>query len=336
MNKQSWIKVAIIAITAILIVAITLGTACAPSQKEVRDLQCLGGPSGMGGYLANFGLGEVLTKHSTWLRGSVVETAGVGENIMLIEEDPQNKIGYASTTTLALAMKGNEPYPGPMLKGRAIAKFGNVATPIVTLDPNIKTIADLKGKTVNTQYVGNPHAHWVWGMMANHGISEDEVTITYLGFQGGADALIAGKVDATLVGNSGVPISMMPITQKLAASKDIYAIQLDPADTAAAAKEYDMPFYVDVVKKADNPGLPADMPGLGMSLYYFCNEEMDDDVVTEICRVLYEHYEEIKPVYAGFRGLTPEIFTQVRGYPKEHYHPAAIKFWEEKGLQFPQ
>ncbi len=336
MKRQSLVKAAIIAITAILVVGTTLGAACAPAPKGVRDLQMLGGPSGMGGYMANFALGEVLTKYSTWVHGSIVETGGVGENIMLVAEDPQNKMGYASTTTMALAMKGNPPYPGPMLKGRAIAKFGNVATPIVTLDPNIKTIADLKGKTINTQYVGNPHDDWVWGMLANHGISKDEIKITYLGFQGGADALIAGKVDATLIGNSGVPISMMPITQKLMAAKDVYAIQLDPADTAAAAKASGMPFYVDWIRKADNPGLPADMPGLGMSLYYFVNVEMDDDVVTEILRVLYEHLDEIKPAYAGFRGLTPEVFTGVRGYPKEHYHPAAIKFFEEKGLKFPE
>ena len=96
--------------------------------------------------LANF-----INKKSKWLRAESVATAGLTANLELIQNKPKEYIGLAPTSTTLHARPGHawgearKTYKG----ARFMANITTMTQLIVTFDPKIKSLKDLKGKTVH-------------------------------------------------------------------------------------------------------------------------------------------------------------------------------------------
>jgi TRAP-type uncharacterized transport system substrate-binding protein len=65
---------------------------------------------------------------------------------------------------------------------------------------------------------------------------------------------------------------------------------------------------------------------------WFADVGMSDDVVYEVCRIIYENYKEFWPYHVSMKGLHPEYMPKLAATEAE-YHPGAIKFYKEKGLE---
>ena len=82
-------------------------------------------------------------------------------------------------------------------------------------------------------------------------------------------------------------------------------------------------------KKIGKSDLP-NFKGLLNSLGWMVHEDMDDEIVTEIVRVIYENAGEFGNYHAIGKGITPDTIGGLP-VPKEEYHPAVVKFLESKG-----
>ena len=79
----------------------------------------------------------------------------------------------------------------------------------------------------------------------------------------------------------------------------------------------------------------SDIPqwkGLLNSLGWLVSENMDDEIVTEIIRIIYENADQFANYHAVGRGITKETIGQLP-VPRDSYHPAVVKFLESKGLK---
>ena len=70
---------------------------------------------------------------------------------------------------------------------------------IVTCDPDIKSVADLKGKTVSIGASGSGVYYNALDILAAYGLTEDDITAQYQDFGNSADSLQDGKIDAAFV-----------------------------------------------------------------------------------------------------------------------------------------
>ena len=64
-------------------------------------------------------------------------------------------------------------------------------------------------------------------------------------------------------------------------------------------------------------------------------KSMPDDVVTEICSILYAHANEFVTYHASGKGITPKTLAEVAVAEKD-FHPAAAAFYKGKGLKVGQ
>lgn len=102
-------------------------------------------------------------------------------------------------------------------EGLPLVRFGTlVSTPlnslIVLKDGPIKSIADLKGKTVGFSVAGTEDAV-LYTMMANAGLKPSDITLVNVNFAL-TPALMAGKVDAVIGGYRNFELTQMKIEGK--------------------------------------------------------------------------------------------------------------------------
>ena len=76
---------------------------------------------------------------------------------------------------------------------------------IVTCDPDIKSVADLEGKTVSIGASGSGVYYNALDILAAYDLTEDDINAQYQDFGASADALQDGKIDAAFRWVAGAP-----------------------------------------------------------------------------------------------------------------------------------
>ena len=120
-------------------------------------------------------------------------------------------------------------YTGTNLFDTKIDGFSTVAAlymeqvQIVTVDPSIKTVADLKGKNVSIGAAGSGVYFNAVDVLGVYGLTENDIKPTYQSFGDSADALKDGKIDAAFI-VAGAPTTAIT---DLATTKDVGLVSLD-------------------------------------------------------------------------------------------------------------
>ena len=68
---------------------------------------------------------------------------------------------------------------------------------------------------------------------------------------------------------------------------------------------------------------------------WWVHESMSNDIVTEICDIIYNHANEFVKYHASGEAITPKTMSTVATDVKD-FHPAAIEFYKSKGLSIGQ
>ena len=158
---------------------------------------------------------------------SVTAVAGTGsaDNIDALDiEDAQ--LGFVQNDVANYALNGIrfERYEGkPVDSFTALAALYTETVQLVTCNPDIKSVADLKGKNVSIGSSGSGVYFNAMDFLAAYDMTEADINPQYLSFGDSAEALKDGKIDAAFV-VAGAPT---PAVTDLATSKDTYLVSLD-------------------------------------------------------------------------------------------------------------
>jgi TRAP transporter TAXI family solute receptor len=321
----------------------TAGAASAPKHKEVK-LTLYTMSSGGIVYTLGFALAELINKNSEWLRCNAVETASTFENLNYIVGHADKKdtyIGSAVTIGVDQLAMGMKPYDklGPWKKTKWLSLMANIGSPQITLDPNIKTWHDLDGKTYGLDTMGSTNQFMQEWLMDYAWKDKDKVKLVYGNSANMAvDRLLDGTIDITWTGavmtgaGEYKDWKPMPPFERLLAARPVYIMELDEKDIAIAREKTGAESLSLIGGKARTIG-KSNIPkwkGLLNSLGWLVQEDMDDEIVTEIVRIIYENAEQFANYHAVGKGITKETIGQLP-VPRNSYHRAVIKFLESKG-----
>ena len=142
------------------------------------------------------GLCDTINKYHPWLQ-AVDAGSFRGPEIVKHLMKPENKKDSIICTSASYWFRARNFAADPYTH-YVIAKQATAAVGLVTLDPHIKTWADLQGRKVNL-YLEGSMIRELWRIVLNfHGIY-DEVDKFYLGYKDAKEALLAGRIDATYI-----------------------------------------------------------------------------------------------------------------------------------------
>lgn len=193
---------------------------------------------------------------------------------------------------------------------------------IVDKDSPIQTIWDLDGKRVNIQPKGSSAESTATSLFNAIGV---EIIPSYYRHTEAAEGMRSGTIDAHWQGGSN------PVWMEYAVRKPIRVIEFSDDDIAKIREK--LPFLSPVMFPAGDyyEGEP-DVQVVGTWALLMCRENLEDEVVYEITKGIYEHKDLMLAAHPGAAdiGLDKVLDSTVP------YHPGAIKYYEEEGISIPE
>ena len=275
-----------------------------------------------------YGFGTVLAGQiSDKTKTTVTAVVGKGSkgNIEAMNvKDAQ--LGFVQSDVMAYAYNGER-----LFEENKIDSFSTVAAlymeqvQIITLDPSIKSVADLKGKSVSVGESGSGVYFNAVDVLAAYDLDvEKDIKPTYQGFGDSADALQDGKIDAAFV-VAGAPT---PAVTALAASRDVYVVELD--DEHIDKLIADSPYYSKYVISADTYKMDADATTVAVGAVIIARDDCSEDDIYNVISGIYDSIDTLG--HDKKAELDLDFAASITAVP---YHPGAAKYFTEKGLTVP-
>ena len=308
-------------LTALLLaLCLALSVTCALADELTFST---GGAAGV-----YYGFGNVIAQYitnNTDVAVTAVVSGGSADNIDKMDPDAAvAQLGFVQNDVASYAVNGIRLYEGdPVDYIAAIAALYTESVHLVTCNPEIKSVADLKGKNVSIGAQGSGVYFNAIDFLAAYDMTVDDITPTFQSFADSADALKDGKIDAAFV-VAGVPT---PAITDLATSKDIYLIALDE-EHVAKLKEISPAYTESIIPAGSYNKQDADVLTVGMKATIIANSQVTEDQAYTIVKAIFEGKDELAASHAKGAELNLE-YASVCGIA---YHPGAAKYFAEKGI----
>jgi len=275
-----------------------------------------------------YAYGNVLAQYLTTNTDvAVTAIAGNGSaaNIDLLDlGDAQ--LGFVQNDVANYAYNGIRfaQYEGmPVDTFTALAALYAETVQVVTCNPEIKTVADLKGKNVSIGSAGSGVYFNALDFLAGYGMTEADIVPQYQSFGDSAEALKDGKIDAAFV-VAGAPT---PAVTDLCTTKGAYLVSLD--DEAIAKMQASNPSYAKAIIPAGTyEGIDEDIATVAIKATIIANGEVSEEDAYTIVSAIFENAAAITEAHA--KGAELDLaYASECGLP---YHPGAAKYFAEKGI----
>ncbi len=202
---------------------------------------------------------------------------------------------------------------------------------VTCADSPIKTIRDFTGKRIALGPRGSGMAQHTEVIFKILGISLDSFTPVYLGFPEGAEALIAGEVDAQF--QRPIPNRVMT---ELSERADVRVVAYAGGDLDKIIAE--VPFYREVsMEKGSFRGVTEHVPQVAVVNVIVTHEKIPENAVYDIAKTIVENLDMLPELCSLFKGLK-ELFEPLRSQGRGVFefggvplHPGAIRAYEETG-----
>jgi TRAP transporter TAXI family solute receptor len=313
----------------LMTITAVLALACASSAAAAQDVRVIASnPQGSIFYAASVAIGKLMDEKLK-MQVRVQPTAGTSTFIPQLDRG-EIDFGLTNVDDSRTAYKGIEAFkrPNPNLRLTAIA-FRLTLGVLVPNDSPIKTIADLKGKTMpwgyNAQTTGRVLQEAV---LASAGLTMKDVkTVPTQSLFSGVDLLGDGKVEAATISIGTGQAQQANV--KLAGRGGVRFISMDSSPEALARIRKVLPARAMVVEPAAHAvGIHGPTTVMTYSVFFTTNDKMPEDVVYNIVKMFHESKDELLKGQPVFRTFDPKEMSEEIEVP---WHPGAIKFYKEVG-----
>jgi len=284
------------------------------------------GTGGTTGTYYAFGgvLGQYI-KNNAGIDVNVVSTDGSKANIQGIDAGDY-QLGTVQSDVMAYAWNGTNSFAtdGAVKTFRVVGGLYAEAVQLITMDPAIKSVADLKGKSVSIGAPGSGVYFNAIDVLAAAGMTESDIKAQYQSFGDSTEALKDGRIDAAFI-VAGAPT---PAITELATTTDAYLVPID--GEIAEAIMASCPYYTEYIIPAETyPGQETDVKTVTVKATLIVSADADENDVYELTKAIFDNADAIGAENAKGKELSLENATSGMTAP---FHKGAAKYFEEKGF----
>lgn len=311
-------------ISMMLAAVLTLSLAACGGASSSKMTMGTGGTAG-----TYYGYGGVLgqyIKNKAGIDVVVVSTDGSKANIQGVAAGDY-QLGTVQSDVMAYAWEGSRSFEneGKVDSFRVVAGLYAEAVQLVTMNPEIKSVADLAGKTVSIGAPGSGVYFNAIDVLTAAGLTENDIKAQYQSFADSADALKDGKIDAAFI-VAGPPT---PAITELCTTNNAYLVPIDGevADNLIAS----CPFYtVHTIPAGSYAGQTEDVNTVTVKATLIVSASASEEAVYNLTAAIFDNAESIATENAKGSELTIENATSGMTVP---FHAGAAKYFSEKGVQ---
>jgi uncharacterized protein len=282
-----------------------------------------GGTSGVY-YPLGVAIGKIFSDKLPNVKTQVQATKASVENLILLQHG-RGEIAFALGDSLKAAWDGDAEagFKTRLDKLRIIgAIYPNYIQIVATADSGIKTLADLKGKSLS---VGAPKSGTELNsraILAAAGLSyKDLRKVEYLPFAESVDLMKNRQLDTTLQ-SAGLGVASL---KDLSTSIDIVVVSVPKA----VVDKIGPPFTSMEIPANTYAGQEKDVPTAAVINYLVTSTAVSDDLAYQMTKLIFESLPELAKAHAAGKDIKLE--TAASGSPIP-LHPGAIRYYKEKGL----
>ncbi len=257
-------------------------------------------------------------------RPTVQATKASVENLTLLQQG-KGEIAFTLGDSLAFAWAGDEEagFKGKQTKLRGIgAIYPNYIQVVATKASGIKTLADLKGKSLS---VGAPKSGTelnTRAILQGAGMTyKDLGKIEYLPFAESVDLMKNRQLDATLQ-SAGLGVAAI---RDLASSVEIVVVEIP----ASIVDKVGAPYVKGVIPKGTYTGQNTDIQTAAVVNYLVTRSDLSDSIAYQMTKLTYESVADLTAAHQAASDIKLE--RALDGMPVP-LHPGAEKYFREKGV----
>src|ERR1700750_290073 len=296
----------------------------APAARAQQCINILaGGTSGVY-YPLGVAIGKIYSDKIPNVKRQVQATKASVENLILLQRG-SGELAFTLGDSLKAAWDGDEEagFRNKLDKLRTIGAIYPQYTQIVaTAESGIKTLADLKGKSLS---VGAPKSGTELNsraILAAAGLSSKERgKVEYLPFAESVDLMKNRQLNATLQ-SAGLGVASL---KDLSTSTDITVVAV-PKETG---EKIGLPFVSVVIPAGTYTGQKEDVPTAAVVNYLVTSSAVSDDLAYQMTKLIYENLPELANSHVAGKEIKLETAATGSTIP---LHPGAIRYYKEKGL----
>jgi TRAP transporter TAXI family solute receptor len=294
---------------------------CARAQSFINILT--GGTSGVY-YPLGVAIGKIYSDRIANVKTQVQATKASVENLILLQQG-RGELAFVLGDSLKAAWEGDEDagFKSRLNRLRTVgAIYPNYIQIVATADSGIKTLSDLKGKSLS---VGAPKSGTELNsraILAAAGMTYRNIgKVEYLPFAESVDLMKNRQLDATLQ-SAGLGVASL---RDLSMSTDITVVSVPKS----IVDKIGPPFVPAMIPANTYTGQDKDVPTAAVVNYLVTSSAVSDDLAYQMTRLIFESLPELVTAHAAGKEIRLE--TAAAGSPVP-LHPGAIRYSREKGV----
>lgn len=274
-----------------------------------------------------YAFGSVIAQHATNEAGvAVTALAGNGSQANVQElEDGNAELAFCQSDVMAYAYEGTNLFAdtGKVDDFSTVACLYDEQVQIVTLDEDIKTVADLKGKNVSIGAAGSGVYFNAIDILGAYGLTENDITPTYESFADSANSLKDGKIDAAFI-VAGAPTTAIT---ELSTTQPARLVSLDAEHVKSLLKS--SPYYSEATIPAGTyDGQDEDVTTVAVGAVVIARDDVSEDAIYKFTADIFDNAADLVENHAKYAEVSVEKGASITTVP---YHAGAAKYFEEKG-----
>jgi uncharacterized protein len=201
----------------------------------------------------------------------------------------------------------------------------------VLADSPIKSFSDMKGKVVNLLAKGSGSSVNCINMFTALGLI-DKIDARYLGFAAAGRALGDRQIDVYC--SAGVPYTIPALTE-ISMRKPVRYISLTPEEQKKIVSKHKFYAPATIPIQKDVKGMDAPALTIGYDVWWIVNKTVSDEAVYDMLKTVADPENlKVLSAAAGYWKSLSGKFDSLKEH-KIYVHPAAAKYWSERGVKVP-
>lgn len=260
------------------------------------------------------------------VRVTAVSTGGSKVNIQSVQ-DGDFQLGFTQSDVMTYGWEGTRAFEndGPTHDFRVLGCLYAETVQLITMDDDINSVEDLKGKKVSIGEAGSGVYFNALDVLNGAGITLDDINPQYQSFEASKESLKDGNIDAAFI-VAGAPTTAIT---ELATTNGVRLVNIDGElrDKITA----DCPYYAKFqIPAGTYPGQDEPVETITVEATVIVSANADEDTVYNLTAAIFDHIDEITKENAKGAELSLENASQITNVP---YHAGAAKYYAEHGIQ---
>ncbi len=302
-------------------IALSLVLALAAAGAHAQSYRFMTGPQGGSWYPLGGAIQGLVEKA---VPGSSVQVApGAGISNVRAIQDGKAEFGFGNGVSSVDGVAGREPFKAKQDNVCQVATLYFQYFHMVALaDSGVKTVGDLKGKSLTTQQRGNTGEQMTRDVLKVYGLDYAAMSkVNHGSYNDSVAQLKDGHAQAFGLITT-VPASAV---MDLAASRDLRVLEV-PDDKLKALQEINAGYDKRVIKAGSYPKQDRDVQTIGTWTHMITSCKLPEDQIYRVTKSLAENIGALGAVVAAVKEISVKDMAIDIGVP---YHPGALKFYKE-------